>query len=451
MNTGVSRKDWAGRVIDARFRLLEWLGSSGESDVFVCEVDGDRKQKAAIKLFAADAETAPSCESDWARAAGLSHPHLVRALHTGHDRVEDTEVLYIVTEYAGEILSEILPERPLTPAEVKEMLEPTLNALAFLHEKSLVHCRLKPSNILVVDDQLKLSVDSIRRSTAMTRPPDTPEIYDAPERDLGKVSAASDAWSLGAVLVEALTRIPPFWDRSSTTDPIVPPTVPSPFHEIARECLRIDPALRCTLGEIRKCLRTKTPMPHRSGRNVQGTSRKRLVAILVACAVVLLALLIGLRVSNRAAPSTPVDAQLPKTSAPAPQQTTPQPVTSGPRQAESPAPAPEQTGSDVQGAALKGRVAHRVMPDVPEYAMRTIDGAVQVSIQLNVDASGTVSNAFIASRGPSRYFANLALDAAQSWEFTPAEVNGRSVASVWLLKFVFHRSGTDVTSAEQSP
>ena len=158
-----------GRVVDARFRLLQWLGRSGESDIFLCELDGDQEQKAAIKLFPTDAETAQSCESDWTAATELFHPHLIRAFHTGRDRIEDTEDLYIVTEYSGEILSEILPERPLTQAEVKEMLEPTLDALAFLHEKGFAHCRLKPSNILVVDDQLKLSVENIRRSSARNK------------------------------------------------------------------------------------------------------------------------------------------------------------------------------------------------------------------------------------------------------------------------------------------
>jgi TonB family protein len=163
--------------------------------------------------------------------------------------------------------------------------------------------------------------------------------------------------------------------------------------------------------------------------------------------------------------------------APAPQQMALQPETSGPKQAvalvQAPAPAPipapkplsasvtqeppaqhpPQTvpGSNFQGPAVNGKVAHQVMPDVPEKAMSTIQGTVQVSIKLNVDANGAVSDASIASQGPSRYFANLALEAAQSWKFTPAEVNGQGVASVWLLKFAFRQSGIDVTSAEQSP
>ncbi len=104
---------------------------------------------------------------------------------------------YVVTEYAGEVLSEILPERPLTPAEVKEMLGPIIDALTYLHQKGLVHGRLKPSNIMVVDDQLKLSVENIRGASAIPKPPQMLDIYDAPEGTFIKVSPASDIWSLG--------------------------------------------------------------------------------------------------------------------------------------------------------------------------------------------------------------------------------------------------------------
>ena len=91
------------------------------------------------------------------------------------------------------------------------------------------------------------------------------------------------------------------------------------------------------------------------------------------------------------------------------------------------------------------------MPDVPENASRTIQGTVNVSIQVNVDANGSVGGASIDSQGPSKYFANLALAAARNWKFTPAQMDGQNVSSVWLLHFEFRQSGTDVTPAQRSP
>lgn len=91
------------------------------------------------------------------------------------------------------------------------------------------------------------------------------------------------------------------------------------------------------------------------------------------------------------------------------------------------------------------------MPDVPEKASRTISGTVKVSIQVNVDPNGSVSNASVDSQGPSRYFANLALEAAHSWKFAPARVGEQAVASVWLLHFQFRQSGIQVIPVEQTP
>jgi TonB family protein len=76
---------------------------------------------------------------------------------------------------------------------------------------------------------------------------------------------------------------------------------------------------------------------------------------------------------------------------------------------------------------------------------------VKVGIDVNVDASGAVTDASIASQGPSKYFANLALKAANGWKFAPAQVNGQSVASEWRLEFRFRHNGTEVTPREETP
>lgn len=91
------------------------------------------------------------------------------------------------------------------------------------------------------------------------------------------------------------------------------------------------------------------------------------------------------------------------------------------------------------------------MPDVSRAATNTIRGHVRVRVRVQVDANGNVSNAEFDQRGPSRYFANAALDAARNWKFQPARVNGRAVPSTWLLQFEFARTGTDVTPEQTTP
>lgn len=501
MNADAIRKDWEGRVIDARFRLLKWVGSSGRSGVFVCEIDGDSSRKVAIKLFPADAKDADSCATDWAAAAELSHPHLVRVFCTGRAKVEETEVLYVVSEYAGEVLSEVLRERALTPAEVKEMLGPILDALSYLHERGFAHRRLKPSNILVVNDQLKVSAENIHLVTTVGEPPQPLDIYDAPERAQGASLTASDIWSLGITLVEALTRVPPKWDRSHKTEPVVPSSVPQPLFLIAQECLRFDPDVRCTLREIRDCIDKGTSIPHKLPRpaaKLKGGRRNLVVAASAAAIIAAFAIVLMHSHNTDSSAPTPepqpsVSDQAPPATTPAPSATPPQAATtpvpeSTPQQSEapatqsqpatspssSPAPEPEPQAASKEtpalpperpaetatptspavragGAFAKGAVVQQVMPDVPQRAQRTIRGTVKLSIKVDVDPNGAVSNASIDSQGPSKYFANLALKAAQSWRFTPPQANGQGVASEWMLHFRLRQSGTEVTPIEQKP
>src|SRR5712692_4280747 len=71
-----------------------------------------------------------------------------------------------------------------------------------------------------------------------------PGVYDPPESAGGGVSPAGDVWSLGMTLVEALTQRLPVWERTEQGEPALPETMPEPFLDIARHCLRRDPQRR---------------------------------------------------------------------------------------------------------------------------------------------------------------------------------------------------------------
>ncbi len=92
-----------------------------------------------------------------------------------------------------------------------------------------------------------------------------------------------------------------------------------------------------------------------------------------------------------------------------------------------------------------------MVPEVPRRARNTIQGKVKVRVRVQVDASGNVVSAVLDSRGPSKYFARLALDAAQGWKFTPAQAQGQFVASEWILRFAFSRSDTNVVPKQNRP
>src|ERR1017187_1954016 len=259
MDTSAIRSDWVGRTVDYRFPLLKWLGGSELGGVFLTELGGPGSQKAAIKLIPADGEDVESRLAGWAAASTLSHPHLMRLLHNGQCRIEGIPLLFVVTEFAEEVLSQIIPDRPLSSAEVEQMLNPALDALSYLHARGFVHSHLKPSNIMVVGDRLKLSVDGLRIAGAQASPPSTRSVYDAPENADGTISPASDLWALGVTIVEALTQHPP--DLDTNGDPVVPETIPQPFAAIARECLRSHPVRRSTLRDVKARLKPAPSIP----------------------------------------------------------------------------------------------------------------------------------------------------------------------------------------------
>src|SRR5207237_1135558 len=121
----------------------------------------------------------------WSTAAGLSHPHMLRLLRAGRCQLAEKHYLYVVMEYADQNLADLLLRRALTQEEAWELLLPTVDALAFLHRRNLVQGHLKPSNILVVGDTVKLSSDRIRSAAEVARSNGRRSVYDSPEADGG--------------------------------------------------------------------------------------------------------------------------------------------------------------------------------------------------------------------------------------------------------------------------
>ena len=440
------RNDWVGQAVDGRFLLLEWLGGTEREGVFRIVLHGPEARKAVIRLIPADAENAASRMDGWMLAANLSHPGLMRIFHTGRWQNDDVELLYVVTEYAQETLAQVIPERPLTTDEAREMLNPVLDALSFLHGQGLVHGRLKPSNIMVVDDQLKLPVESLYRAGEMRKPAAEPRIYDAPEIASGVITPAADVWSLGITLIEALTQHPPAWDRATSMDPLVPGSVPQPFADIGRGCVRYQSANRISLRDVRTLLDPPRPIVEPAAQverqppvaippavelRQAAPAESRLPVMVVGALVLLAVLVFPLMRSHRPQPSPPTQAQ-----APAPETIAPPPTP--------PAAAPKAQDT-------KGEVVERVMPDLLPSAQRSIQGKVEVRVRVTVTPAGGVSNAKFDSPGKSKYFANKALEAARNWKFKPPQVNGEAVASQWTLRFQFKRSGTQVIPLEVSP
>lgn len=437
-------KKWEGRV-DGKFPLRQWLGGSEHSAVFLTERPG-QSAKVAIKLIAADAD-ADRRLSHWRAAAQLSHPHLMRIYEAGRCRLDGTPLLYLIMEYAEEDLSQILPQRPLAPTEVTDLLPALLDALSFLHGKGFVHGRVKPSNVHAMGDQLKLSADQI---VATTEPASRRrDVYDAPETAAGIISPAGDVWSIGVTLVAALTQNVSFEASAgadpSHPDPAPPDTVPQPFRGIARECLHLDPKRRCSLAEIQARLQPEgrsVPAPAPVPASLPTPAYRTTWRILIPIAV-LLVFGLGVHFFRTIFPPK-ASSQLGQIKIEDDAPATSEPVSSKPAAHTAPSPAPVPPPPRAVGTR-GGEVVHQVLPDVPQSARNTITGTIKVDVRVEVDSSGKVTAAKFKSTGPSRYFAGLAMKAAERWEFSPPVVGGKPAASSWLLQFRFKRGATQAS------
>ena len=93
----------------------------------------------------------------------------------------------------------------------------------------------------------------------------------------------------------------------------------------------------------------------------------------------------------------------------------------------------------------------QILPVASAKALATIHGVVRVGVRVHVDPTGNVANAELASPGPSKYFADLALQAARRWQFASPEVGGHSVPSEWLIRFHFTPRGPKVIPTQVTP
>jgi hypothetical protein len=428
---------WESLVINGVFPLRRFLGKSDHGVVFLTE---DRSQhppsNAAIKLLPADPKLAQEQLAFWRAAAALSHPHLIRLFESGSCQLGGQEFLFVVMEYAEETLAQILPHRALTPDEVRDLLLPTLDALAFLHRQNLVHGQLKPPNILVVNDQLKLASDNIRPTGRHPVRLAEASVYEPPEAVDGAISAAGDIWSLGVVIVEALTQtLPRMPDRGSPAVSL-PATLPAAYLDIVRRCLSHNRAGRPTIGELEAQIKVAqqaaavplaSAAPRRvpvAARTARGYPRGRWIAAGGAGSIALILLIWAGLHSFHGHP----DALPPAASTPPADQSSLQQV----------APPVVATPNPKPARSVPSSVLHQEIPNVPRGARESIRGHIKVSVRVTVDGAGNVVGATLENHGSSKYFARLAADAARKWKFSPADEPSRA----WLVLFEFSRGGT---------
>jgi serine/threonine-protein kinase len=155
-------------------------------------------------------------------AANLTHPNIV----TVHDFGLDNGQLFIVMENVpGTDLKTLLRKRGrFNPNEALPLMIQACAGIGYAHRAGLVHCDVKPQNMLVTPDmRLKVTDFGIARALSTIKPDEQSDIvwgsphYFAPEQAGGGApSPASDVYSLGVILYELLTGALPFQAPSAS-------------------------------------------------------------------------------------------------------------------------------------------------------------------------------------------------------------------------------------------
>ena len=209
------------QILNNRYQLLEKIGSGGMAAVYKAQ-DLVLGRVVAVKLLHAGLIGDPLFLEKFRKeahsVANLTHPNIV----TVHDIGQDGDRHYIVMEYVeGTTLKQIVRNQPANrPVSVIRALDLAIQicaGLGYAHRAGLIHCDVKPQNVLVRrDDTVKVTDFGIARamSEATSHTKElawgTPQ-YFSPEQAMGKpATPASDVYSIGIILFELLTGHLPF-------------------------------------------------------------------------------------------------------------------------------------------------------------------------------------------------------------------------------------------------
>jgi serine/threonine protein kinase len=207
------------RVLNKRYQLLETVGKGGMAVVYRAR-DLMLERFVAVKVLREGTSRDPTFQARFRQeakaAANLSHPNIV----TVHDFGLDHGQLFLVMEYVpGTDLKTLIKQRGhFSLEEAVALMIQACAGIGYAHRSGLVHCDVKPQNMLVTPDmRLKVADFGIVRALATIQPDEKSDVvwgspqYFAPEQASGSApSPASDVYSLGIILYEMLTGSLPF-------------------------------------------------------------------------------------------------------------------------------------------------------------------------------------------------------------------------------------------------
>lgn len=288
-------------LVAGRYRLVEPLGSGGAGSVYRAR-DTVLGRDVALKVFRAESTLADDLvrqEREIRMLSTLAHPGLINIFDAGRQNFDGTVRRFLVMELVPDasLDTRLATEKTLPAHEVAALGAQIADALAYIHSRGVIHRDVKPANILIGDaraagfrrtaklgdfgiaqfiDGNRLTSDGTILGTAA---------YLSPEQVSGRsVGVVSDVYSLGLVLLEALTGVQEFPGTVVESavarvnrDPDVPETLAEEWRTLLSAMTDRDPANRPSAAEVAAILHG-APSPALTGhgrRSAEGRAHRR--------------------------------------------------------------------------------------------------------------------------------------------------------------------------------
>ena len=233
-----------------KYKIIKSLGSGGFGSVYLAK-DTWLNISVAIKVPHKQSMELFKLLKESRLQAALNHPNIVRMIAAD----KENKVFFMVMEYVkGRSLENILEkERALDYTQAVEYIVQIAKAVNHAHANKIIHRDLRPSNIMVSDDEV-LKITDFGTSAWLNRMPyastriGSPP-YMAPEQFLGKSTFRSDIYSIGCIFYEMILGRPPILDpdpfkilEKAKEGKITPPRlknnkIPRDIDKIIMKCL----------------------------------------------------------------------------------------------------------------------------------------------------------------------------------------------------------------------